>query len=97
MIVKDDITEITRYAEQAGASEKTVERLRSAFPEYHFTWCLDDDVTAANPVHESRDFNLYLVSGNGGCIGFTGEPEIATGLVIAVLDDDWSPLLAHQS
>lgn len=97
MIAETDIVEITRYVEQAGAREKTLEVLRATFPDYHFTWCLDDDITAARPVRESSDFNLYLVAGSGGCIGFTGEPERATGVVIAVLEDDWSPLLPHQS
>ena len=89
MISETDIDAVAAFAGREGPSEATVAALRKAWPDYHFTWCLDDDVSAAaKPVRTASGFNLYLVAGAGGCIGFTGNREGATGLVIAACDDD---------
>ncbi len=89
MIADGDIDAITAFAADAGASDATAAALRSRWPDYHFTYCLDDDVSAAaRPVRVTEGFNLYLVAGAGGCIGFVASPDSATGVVIAERDGD---------
>ncbi|MCB2100108.1 MAG: hypothetical protein KDE22_04515 [Rhodobacterales bacterium] len=70
-----------------GVGEGAVMGLRKAWPDIHFTYCLDDDIWALEPYREARGFNIYLVTGRYHCLSFTGDIGDATGLVIASLDD----------
>jgi len=58
--------------------------LRSAYPQIHFTYCMDDDV----PVIEAEGFNLYLVDGSDHCMQLTRDYEAATGVLIAECGDE---------
>ena len=69
-------------AEQS-LDESTVAELRKKYESVHFTYCMDDDVTAAIPVLERDTFNLYLIDGREHCLCFTTDLDIATGLVVA--------------
>ncbi|MEL6979512.1 MAG: DUF6129 family protein [Pseudomonadota bacterium] len=71
-----------------GVDEDTVFALRKAWPGIHFTYCMDDDLGALEPYREEEGFNLYLVTGRDHCVSFTREKAIATGLVVAYVDDD---------
>lgn len=85
MIAPEDIDAVVAQAARLGPSDGLVRELRQRFPLYHFTICLDEDIGTARPVHAGRAFNLYLVSGANGCIGFTTDAASATGMVIAEL------------
>jgi hypothetical protein len=48
---------------------------------------MDDDVIAASPLHESDNFNLYLIDSSNHCLGFTQDLEVATGIIVAEIED----------
>ena len=68
---------------QCPLDESTVTDLRQAFPEYHFTYCMDDDIIQGKPVVERPSFNLYLIDGREHCLCLTNDHDAATGLVVA--------------
>ena len=86
MITQDQIDAIGQFAVSRPLSEATVATLRQQFPEIHFTYCMDDDVFAADPVYEHSGFNLYLVDSRNHCLSFTRDPGVATGIVVAELE-----------
>ena len=69
--------------------ETVVSSLREAFPDYHFTYCIDDDIVTGKPVVEHEMFKLYLIDGRDHCLCLTNDHDIATGVVVAeVIPDD---------
>lgn len=88
MIAADQIDRVMRLMEGKVLDETLVIGLRTTFPDLHFTYCMDDDVTAAEPVREGEGFNLYLVDGSNHCFCFTQDPDKATGLVLAETEDE---------
>lgn len=89
MITPEQLTAVQAKVAELGADETTLAVLRGDFPDIHFTWCMDDDVAdSAKPVREADGFNIYLVDGREHCLCMTGDPEVATGLVIAEVIDD---------
>ncbi|MBW9266788.1 MAG: hypothetical protein K1563_01070 [Candidatus Thiodiazotropha sp. (ex. Lucinisca nassula)] len=48
---------------------------------------MDDDVIGARPVHEHAGFNLYLVDSSNHCLSFTQDMVVASGLVVAEIED----------
>lgn len=88
MITEQQLEQITSFASEREISESLLGQLRSEFPDIHFTYCMDDDVMAAKPVVEKSLFNLYLIDSRNHCLSFTSSPEIATGVVIAELEED---------
>ena len=84
MITDTFLDQIETIISRAGLSDQSVAAIRDAFPDQHFTHCIDDDISAGiEPVRESRDFNLYLINASEHCITFTTSQEAATGLVLA--------------
>jgi hypothetical protein len=89
MITDQFLDQITTVIERAGLSADSVAALRDAFPDIHFTHCLDDDIGAGiTPFREADGFNLYLISSAEHCIAFTRSQEGATGIVLAEIADD---------
>lgn len=88
MIAEDMTVEIATKVEQLGLDNDIVATLRSAYPDIHFTYCLDDDIYHGKPVLERSSFNIYLIDGREHCLCLTNDHEIATGLVIAEIIDD---------
>ncbi len=88
MITPEQLNAIGEFAAGQTLSESTVADLRSQFPDLHFTYCMDDDVSSARPVYEHALFNLYLIDGRDHCLAFTQDPEIATGVVVAELEEE---------
>jgi hypothetical protein len=87
MITQEQLSQIGHLVAAQPLSESVIAQLRSQFPQHHFTYCTDDDVVAARPVHQGSGFNLYLVDGRGHCLRFTQEMECATGLVVAEIEE----------
>ena len=83
---------VETIADQVAAQivdEATVSSLRKAYPEIHFTYCLDDDIVTGKPVIERENFNLYLIDGREHCLCLTNDYDTATGIVVAeVIEDD---------
>jgi hypothetical protein len=91
MIAPERIREIADLVTARGLDEEAVTRLRAAFPEIHFTYCRDDDLGMQEPVLRRPGCNLYLVDGREHCLRFTHNPEHATGLVLAEVEDAEEP------
>lgn len=64
--------------------------LRQAFPDLHFSACMDDDVSPRiKAVRTTPTHAIYLITGaTGHCLAFTGETAAATGLLIAERAED---------
>jgi hypothetical protein len=88
MISSEQINQVANTAGASVLSQETVDTLRSSFPDIHFTYCMDDDVVSANPVYESDQFNLYLIDSSNHCLSFTQDLELATGIVVAELEEE---------
>lgn len=66
-----------------------VGRLRERFPEAHFSICSDDDTPPGiSPAAGNPFCNLYYVDGRNHCLKLTTDAETATGLLVAVLDQE---------
>ena len=64
-------------------------RLRERFPGIHLSVCFDDDVPPRlPPAAENAHCRLYYVDAGDHCLRLTSDAEAATGLVVALLDDD---------
>lgn len=89
MITQEQIDIIGQSASQeAIISEDLVNQFRKHYPDIHFTYCMDDDVCAAQPIYENDAFNLYLIDSREHCLCFTQELDIATGIVVAEIDEE---------
>jgi len=89
MITTTFLDQIEAIVGRAGLSSDSVAALRDAFPDHHFTHCLDDDISCGiEPVRESDGFNLYLIDANEHCLRFTHDLDSATGLVLAEVSDE---------
>lgn len=88
MITQQQLEQIARQARDNPLSETVLEQLRNSFSDIHFTYCMDDDVVAANPVYEDQAFNLYLIDSRNHCLCFTQDMDIATGVVLAEIEVD---------
>jgi hypothetical protein len=89
MITDHFLDQVTTIVERAGLSAESVAALRDAFPDIHFTHCLDDDIGAGiEPIREADGLNLYLISNAEHCIRFTRSLEDATGIVLAEVTED---------
>ena len=88
MISPERIAEVAAVVAAAGLSEETLARLRTDFADLHFTYCSDDDVGEREPAYAIPGCNIYLIDGSGHCLAFTNDPEVATGLVLAAVDDE---------
>ncbi len=89
MITAEQLRQVTDFVKQQDLiSEVVVDKLRQTFFNIHFTYCMDDDVCAANPVVESPSFNLYLIDSREHCLCFTSDINIASGIVVAEIEED---------
>jgi hypothetical protein len=88
VITQEQLSAIGTFAHGQLVSDQVVDQLRERYPEIHFTYCMDDDVVAANPVFEDEAFNLYLIDSRDHCLCFTQDLDIATGVVLAEIEDD---------
>ncbi|MCX9154672.1 DUF6129 family protein [Niveibacterium sp. 24ML] len=63
--------------------------LRDAFPGVPFTVCSDNDIPSRlQPMAYGEGFVLYGINTGGHCAALTSVTEAATGLAIALTDDD---------
>ena len=86
--IQEQIEQISQATIQHdNLSETSVNQLRDRFPDIHFTYCMDDDVIAAKAVYEHETFNLYLIDSREHCLCFTQDLEVATGIVVAEIEE----------
>jgi hypothetical protein len=87
MISQEQIDQIGDQLLKVALDDTVVSGLRKDYPEIHFTYCMDDDVVAAKPVHETASFNLYLIDSSNHCLSFTQDMQLATGVVVAEIEE----------
>ena len=66
-----------------------VRHLRGAFPGVHITVCGEDDIPPRLPAAAENAYcYLYYVDASEHCLKLTSDAEAATGLAVALRDDD---------
>lgn len=88
MIPEERLDQIAEVVRRAGLNTETIAALREAFGDIHFTHCSDDDIGVGQPVRTADGFNLYLVDGREHCLVLTNDPEHATGVVLAEVEQE---------
>jgi len=90
MIASETIDAVIAKIEGADyLGEAVVQELREAYPDIPFTLCSFDDIGAnAKPVAERTEFKVYLVDSREHCACLTNNNDIATGIVLAEVEDD---------
>lgn len=88
MITVELAQSIADQVKVSGLEYDTVSALRQTYPDVHFTYCMDDDITNGKPVVESSQFNIYLVDGREHCLCLTNDFDVATGIVLAEVIED---------
>jgi hypothetical protein len=88
MITPEQLQTIANHLEGQPLNDAIVTFLRAQFPDIHFTYCMDDDVSGCSPKFESPRFNLYLIDGREHCLSMTNNHEVATGVLVAEVIDD---------
>lgn len=83
MIAPETLETVAARVSSGEVNEQSLSLLREAFPDIHFTWCMDDDIGMEKSAAEYEGFNLYLVDGSVHCLKLTTSPEVANGIVIA--------------
>ena len=85
---------LARVMEQVDAQsvmqpDALVGRLRLAFPGVHFSICSDNDIPARlGAATENAFCRLYYVATGEHCLSLTNDVDAATGLVVALRDED---------
>ncbi len=89
MIAEPDLDRIGAQVTGRAADETLVAELRAAWPGVHFTCCSEDDIPAnLEPVRLLGACNLYLVDSSDHCLRLTSDPERATGVVLASVEEE---------
>jgi hypothetical protein len=84
----EDVEDIAEHVLREGVTSAARQRLRWRFDGIHLTFCLDDEVTGAEPVVRKPGLNVYLADARGHCIRLTNDLAAATGLVLAEVFGD---------
>ena len=87
MITPGLLNEVALRLQRDGCSEATVAALRAAHDKVHFTLCSDDDIAAGKAVFHTDDFALYLVDAGSHCPTLTDDPQGASGIIVATIEE----------
>lgn len=87
MITQQDLDAIVSLVEQKGLSEMLIGELRGQY-DYHFTYCMDDDMDAHTPAIAKEHFNVYFVNSADHCASLTKDIDHASGFVLAEVIDE---------
>ena len=88
MISSETLNSIAEKLNQQALDDALIQTLRAEFAPIHFTYCMDDDISNANPVLSLSHCHLYLIDGREHCLCLTQDLNIATGIVVAELIND---------
>lgn len=88
MISLEQLESVGGWLKGNGSSATLEQDLRGAFPDMHFTFCSDDDVMSDSPIADAAGFNLYLIDSSNHCLCLTPDPQTASGLVVAQVEDE---------
>ena len=87
MITSEQLQAIAEKITDKPLNDEIVRFLRAQFPDIHFTYCMDDDVSGVQPKLENPRFNLYLIDGREHCLCLTKNHEDASGILVAEVID----------
>lgn len=81
---------VCRALAEGNARRPGIDReLREAFPGVTFSLCDDNDIPSRlTPLVTGEGFALYGISSSGHCAALTSNLESASGLAIALTDDE---------
>jgi Family of unknown function (DUF6129) len=89
MIQATLLNQVMAAVSPALAYEALAQQLRAAFPGVHITVCSEDDIPPRlSPAAESPACLLYYVDAGEHCLKLTTDAEIASGIVVALRDED---------
>jgi len=90
MITPDFLKQVCDKLADGNARTPSVDlALRQAFPGVPFTLCSDNDVPSRlQPMAYGDGFALYGINTGGHCAALTCIADAATGIAIALTDDD---------
>jgi len=90
MITPDFLKQVCDKLADGNARRPSVDlALRQAFPGVPFTLCSDNDVPSRlQPMAYGDGFALYGINTGGHCAALTCIADAATGIAIALTDDD---------
>jgi len=90
MITPDFLKQVCDKLADGNARMPSVDlALRQAFPGVPFTLCSDNDVPSRlQPMAYGDGFALYGINTGGHCAALTCIADAATGIAIALTDDD---------
>jgi len=83
VITQAQIDAVAKRLQGMPLDESVLGSLRGAFSGIHFSYCRDEDVIAATPVHTAASFNLYLIDSGSHCLALTHEMSAAGGILVA--------------
>ncbi len=78
----EDLTDLDKMLSAPDADGTLLATLRSRFPGMSLTRCDASDV-AEDPFRTYEQFDLHLLNTADHCAQITGDPAIATGLILA--------------
>jgi hypothetical protein len=79
----EDMERIGALLDEADTAARAFAELRANFPKLPVTRVDSSDLGMETPFRQYPSFDVYLIDGIGHCWTLTGDPERATGLVIA--------------
>ena len=82
-LAESDFIKIEALLVTAEDGRNPLTDFRQRFPGLSLTRCDASDMSGEAPFREYPKFNLYLVDGRDHCWHITGDPAIATGIVVA--------------
>lgn len=82
-LTETDLTQIDSLLATAEKNTNPLQDFRRQFPALSLTRCDASDMSGEPPFRTYPKYNLYLVDGRDHCWHITGDPTIATGIVVA--------------
>lgn len=82
-LTENDLAQLEALLGSAAVGENPLTNFRQRFPGLSLTRCDASDMGGDKPFRTYPGFELYLVDGSNHCWRITGDPTIATGIVVA--------------
>lgn len=82
------VSGVAAIAQQVGIDGDLEGALKASYPGIRFTICSEDDIHAGKPVMENDRYAIYLVGNGEHCLTLTNDFTLATGVVVAAIEDE---------
>lgn len=88
MITQEQLEQIAAAIVTDGDEFEFQDIIREKFPEFTFTFAIDEDIMGIDPVIETDRYNIYLLDTSDECFTMTEDLGAATGVIIAELMEE---------